>query len=564
MLIPSRIDIFKPSASEYAAATLIGVSGAAAAAFINIYFKLPQYFFITIWLLVVILLSLSLVRAISSSLTSSNLPAKVFTIFLLAFVFFATLKPTATGLVRDDEIYSWGMWGVQHALGQTADLHYTGAAYPQLFAYEIASIFLAQGTHIPHFFAKLIVGLPSLLILIVLSEFTAKSQRGWINWLTLLLSIIVMIGIGNPMYWAYADPLASALILTSLALILQYTEHPGSLHLIVLASACALIASLTKQPGLVWCLASLPVITLYGIWRLGWKKTALVPCLLAVALAVIWPIFLAPNFANNHGVLDIAKSNGGFLASFLKSANSYIVERPIFGVIIILPILVALVNKSTRFLWLFFVFPYLVIWFTLGSYEKRHGIHVVLVSVLLVNHALMRMHPIIQKNIGTQKFNKTMQKVGVWCASFCLLLSSIVFAYFRHAAPLQDGNRAIFISQFGSDAVGIYNEIIENQHHVFTASNYQYGMLFNRTPLYRPDAGDVDATAKKLKDYLTTSQSTYTFTSGNWSYGSYSDQIKLLAQQCPSAFELIKKSAVQPQYSIYKIHQESLVSFCNP
>ena len=219
MLIPSRIDIFKPSASEYAAATLIGVSGAAAAAFINIYFKLPQYFFITIWLLVVILLSLSLVRAISSSLTSSNLPAKVFTIFLLAFVFFATLKPTATGLVRDDEIYSWGMWGVQHALGQTADLHYTGAAYPQLFAYEIASIFLAQGTHIPHFFAKLIVGLPSLLILIVLSEFTAKSQRGWINWLTLLLSIIVMIGIGNPMYWAYADPLASALILTSLALI---------------------------------------------------------------------------------------------------------------------------------------------------------------------------------------------------------------------------------------------------------------------------------------------------------------------------------------------------------
>ena len=37
-----------------------------------------------------------------------------------------------------DEIYSWNMWGVQHALGEQHDLFYTVAPYPQTFSYLIA------------------------------------------------------------------------------------------------------------------------------------------------------------------------------------------------------------------------------------------------------------------------------------------------------------------------------------------------------------------------------------------------------------------------------------------
>lgn len=555
-------DILKPSASEYAALTLMGVASAAATALINKYVPLPQLVFIAIWLLVVVLLSLALARSIIDAWTSRNLPAKLFIAFLIAIVFVAALKPTSTGFVRDDEIYSWGMWGVQHALGQPVDLHYTGAAYPQLFAYEIGSVFLAQGTHIPHFFAKLIAGLPSLLILIVLGEFIAKSQRRWANWLSLVLSITAMISIANLMYWAYADPLASALLLTSLALILQYAQRPEQIRLMVLASSCALVASLTKQPGLVWCLASLPIVTIYGVLRLGWKKAALVPCLFAVLLAIIWPVFVAPTFTSNHGVLEIAKNNGGLLASLLKSANSYIVKSPDFGLLLLFPIFVALINKPIRLLWLCFVLPYLVIWFTFGSYEKRHGIHVILVSVLLVTHALTRMYPIANNIVIARQFNAAIWQKWILLASLCIVVASINLAHFRHAPPLQDGNRAMFISQFGADAGDIFDEIVVNKHHVFTASNYQYGVLFNRTPLYRPDSGDVEASAQKLKDYLISSQSSYTFTSGDWSYGPYSAQIEKLAQQCPDAFELIKKSAVKPQFSIYKIHQNSLASLC--
>lgn len=559
-----KFDTPQPSASEYAAFTLIGVASAAATTFINKYLALPQFAFIAIWFLVAVLLSLALAQSIIDAWKSHNPAAKTFIACLLIMTIGAAFKPTSTGFSRDDEIYSWGMWGVQHALGQPIDLHYTGSAYPQLFAYEIGSIFLAQGTHIPHFFAKLIAGLPSILMLIVLGEFVAKSQRRWINWFTLVISISAVASMAGLIYWAYADPLASATILTSFALVLQYTQNPHQLRPMILASICALIAALTKQPGLVWCLASLPAMAIYGIWHLGWKKIILIPCLIASALAAIWPLILAPTFINNYGVLEIAKNNGGFMASLIKSANSYILHKPNLGLLLFLPILLSISNKPIRFLWLCFILPYLFIWFTLGSYEKRHGLHVVLVSVLLTTYALTQMYPIAKKNTITHQSAPTIQRTWTRWASLFTVLLIIGLAYLRHADSLQDGNRSIFISQFGADTGGIFDEIVTHQHHVFTASNYQYGMLFNRTPLFRPDAGDIEASMQKLKDYLLSSQSSYTFTSGKWSYGPYSSKIESLAQQCPEALELIKRSAVQPQLSIYKIHQKSLISSCNP
>lgn len=564
MTASTEIDIPKISASEYAALTLMGVASAAAAALIHKYFVLPQLVFIAIWCLVVVLLSMALARSIADAWAARNWSAKVFIFFLLAAVYVAALKPTSTGFIRHDEIYSWGMWGVQHALRQPHDLHYTGAPYPQLFAYEIGSVFLAQGNHVAHFFAKLIAGLPGLLILIVLGEFTAKSQRKWINWLTLLLAVGSVISLASPMYWAYADPLASALLLCSFSLILQYARRPGQLRLIVLASVCALVASLTKQPGLVWCLASLPVMALFGIWRMGWKKAVLVPCLIAMALAAVWPLLVAPTFTNNQGVLDIAQNNGGLLASFLKSTKSYIVKSPDLGLLLLFPAVVALTNKPGRVLWLCFILPYLAIWFIVGSYEKRHGLHVILVSVALCNHILMCKYPQAPRAMISQQMSPAIRRTGLRCASLCIVISGIALAHLRYASSLQDGNRAIFVSQFGSDAVSIYDDIITNQLHVFTVSNYQYGMFFNRTPLYRPDAGDTHATGQKLKNYLTSSQSAYTFTSGDWSFGPYSAQIERLAQQCPEALELLKKSTIQPQPAIYKVHQEALASRCNP
>ncbi|MCD2511089.1 hypothetical protein [Comamonas endophytica] len=563
MQMLTAFDARKLSVAEYAALTLMAVASAAVATLLNKYFPLPQAVFLACWCLVVVLLSLALARSMGNAWQSKNLPAKLFVGFLLIAIFISALKPTSTGFSRHDEIYSWGMWGVQHALGKQPDLYYTGAAYPQFFSYEIASVFLAQGTHFSHFFAKLIAGLPSLLIIIVLGDFVAKSQRSWVNWLTLLLSIGAIASIANLLYWAYADPLASALLITSLALILQYARR-RELRLMVLASACALMAALTKQPGLVWCFASLPAMAAYGVWRLGWKKEVLAPCIAAMALAAIWPVFLAPSFASNQGVMDIVTKNGGIVDSVFKSVKTYVLASPGIGFILILPVLLAFRSKPLRFSWLFFVFPYLIIWFALGSYELRHGMHVILMSVLLVMHALTSQYPLVENPASAQQGSGMIERHWMACVSFLLVILSMFLAYHRNADALKDGNRAIFISQFGSDAAEVFDGIVGSQSHVFAFSNYQYGIFFNRTPLFRLDAKEKNVSVQTLRSHLLTSRSAYVFTAGDWDYGSFSANFQALSQMCPEALQLMKKSEVQPQFSIYRVHQESLLSRCQP
>ena len=51
---------------------------------------------------------------------------------------FAAVRLGLSSFDVDDEIYSWNMWGIQHALGEPHDLFFTVAPYPQTFSYLIA------------------------------------------------------------------------------------------------------------------------------------------------------------------------------------------------------------------------------------------------------------------------------------------------------------------------------------------------------------------------------------------------------------------------------------------
>lgn len=59
-------------------------------------------------------------------------------LFSICVVLPAAARLGTSGFGDDDEIYSWNMWGVQHALGEKHDLFYTLAPYPQTFSYLIA------------------------------------------------------------------------------------------------------------------------------------------------------------------------------------------------------------------------------------------------------------------------------------------------------------------------------------------------------------------------------------------------------------------------------------------
>ena len=54
-------------------------------------------------------------------------------LFSICVVLTAAARLGTSSFEFHDEIYSWNMWGVQHALGEPHDLFYTVYPYPQIF-----------------------------------------------------------------------------------------------------------------------------------------------------------------------------------------------------------------------------------------------------------------------------------------------------------------------------------------------------------------------------------------------------------------------------------------------
>lgn len=554
------------SASEYAAIACIGISFAAGLALYGGKIEFPRALYISAWVVVFLFLVLAVARVVLRVLDNANPPLLLFTALLVWGIYFFALKPTSTGFIRHDEIYSWGMWGVQHFLGISYDTYYTQAPYPQLFAYELGSVFLAQGNHVSHFAAKLVCGIPALVIVIAFFDLVARSSSQFINWLTLVLAVGTLVSFGNLLFWAYADPLATALILLSFNLLLQYSVRPAKLRPLMLSLFCGFLASLTKQPGLFWCLVTLPALIAHGVWRWKWRPAALAACIVVMLFAAIWPFFVAPEFTGNQGVLDIVEKNGGLISSALMSLEKYIIDTPEIGVLLIGTMLISLLSAKGRVLWILCVLPFLVIWFTVGAYEQRHGIHVLLVSTAIANHLLINRYPSVDTLSSEGKIFNFDKKYPIYfictAVSAALLASSVYLAYHRNYSKLEDGNKAIFISQFGKKSIEIYRDIIENQRKIFLVSNYQYGMFFNRTIIGRPELHKAPLTTKDFLDELVQFKPDYIFNAGEWTYGPYSSHLRALIELCPAAFFLKKKNDFPPYSAIYRVDSQVLGAEC--
>ena len=73
------------------------------------------------------------------SRTAAHWPAahRLAYLFSVCIVLPAAARLGTSSFEVDDEIFSWNLWGVQHARGEPHDL-LTGAPYPQTFPYLIA------------------------------------------------------------------------------------------------------------------------------------------------------------------------------------------------------------------------------------------------------------------------------------------------------------------------------------------------------------------------------------------------------------------------------------------
>lgn len=96
---------------------------------------------------------------------------------MLAFAWIA-VGMMLSGFARHDEIYSWNLWAIQHFLREPYDRTYTQAAYPQLYAYWLASIYAAQAGFESQLLTRFASAVPALVLLGVAGAFWPLVRPG--------------------------------------------------------------------------------------------------------------------------------------------------------------------------------------------------------------------------------------------------------------------------------------------------------------------------------------------------------------------------------------------------
>lgn len=513
----------------------IGVAAALATIHANIV-PVPQYVFVA-----TLILTFAALAGLLFSLVYVPLRNRASYLLLpygLAVGFFviAAVRLASTSFAHGDEIYSWNMWAVQHYLRQATDYFYTIAAYPQLLPYWIASIYGALGTDVIHAVPRFFAAIPTLVFFMAI--FGSGAIRSWR--MAALVSFIA-ICVWGPLLMrdqlpvALADPLMAAFFLASVALLIAYERDPGDLLPLALAAACAVMACFTKQPALLWGCLALPLVVGAGCFFRGWPKRALAIGLGAAVLSLVWPLLIAPHFANNPGVIERSIESRSYLDQLGYSAMKYLVQKPGLLILFAASAIAAWRHWLLRLLWITALLPMLLAWFLFGSYNLRLGMHVIGLAALLLVAAIASPSR-GSRDVSTQSARAIPTAAIAGLVTLAVFAISVMGAWrmaMAKGTDLADGNRTTFRTQFGPGSERVFDQLARSNARVWTTSNYSYGALFGRMTVGRPAYRANPYRTADLIAELKAFGAEYAIYSGTRPNGPASELLKELAAKCP-------------------------------
>ncbi len=549
---------------------IVGIGALALCAFVHANLQaLPGPIF-TLCVLMVLVVALQLLYRSLCGARAGGRWSCVFGALLAAVFTWSAMDMASSSFSRDDEIYSWNMWAVQHYLRIPYDYSHTGAPYPQLYSYWMAAAYLAQGGYVSHLLPRFLSSFPTLVVVLLpltLLPFRL-TQRGF--WVFFAIMVAMLVTTNNKMNIGYADPIMTAAMAISAVLFVNFSIHSDRPLLLWLSAACAVVAGYSKQPGLIWGCFGFPVAVVYGVYALNWPRKAMAPALVVFAVSLIWPLLVAPSFVHNTGVIGRSLDGGSYLNAFLASAYRYFVLRPPFLAIFLAASVLSWRFKLLRVLMLTSVMPMLVLWFIFGSYQVRLGMHVVTLTVIILIASLVmgadRWR--LFKSAGDARPASEVASGAKIYASLALtflvavtLLGTYVLAKTKHT-DLMDGGKTTFIRQFGPHGGELYRQIVDGHARVWTSSMYSYGVFYARTETGRLKSNTEPMSEELIRRELIEFKADYAIYSLPKYSGLQSAMLKGLAERCPQAIIKILESAAQPDFIIYKVDPNLLGTGC--
>lgn len=476
----------------------------------------------------------------------------------LGFFAYAAIRMGSTSFAHHDEIYSWNMWAVQRFHGEAPDRTYTYAAYPQLFSCYLAAVYRAIGSIHSHALPRVFAAIPTFVFFLAIAIAGAiASRRAALLVGLLLCALFFGLNLNLELSVALADPLMCAALLASALLLIRFLDAPAEPGWLVGASLCAIVAAYTKQPALIWGCGGFAIVAIAGVATQRLPRWTLAAAAATTAICLVWPLWIAPGFTDNPGVMHASLRGRGYAEQLRHAATTYLLLKPHLALLLIAGGVAAWRRPMLRAIWLVTVLPMTLAWFLFGAYQLRLGLHVIGLSALLMVAALGG--PVTALATSPAAMTRRPRRVATATAALLALIAAgVVAEAARKGNDLGDGARVTFRTQYGAGSEPVFDRLIAERARVWTTSNYAYGALYDRLPLGRPDYVKVASSPADIRRELLAFEADYAVATQALAFREHGPLLLQLGARCPAALIAVLAPPNPADFTLLRVDRAAL------
>ena len=476
------------------------------------------------------------------------------------------------GFDKDDEIYSWNMWAIQYFLGEPIDFSYTRAPYPQLFPKILSySYMLLGGIEFQTATKTALIVFP-FIVFSALGLAPARNRYIYLAiYIFLSLFLLREVDLKHRFDDGMPDTMMAVGVLLSVFYFLQFSKDSTRVDYLWLSVICSAVAALTKQPALVWSVASMPLLLAYAYIRKEMRFTHLLIGTIPAIVGIIWILTEGRDFHDNAGVTGRSFAERGYIDQLVFSFKLYFVSDWKLSALYILGTISCIVNRRMLGVLLLFTLPSTITWLLFANYDIRAGLPAILTMPLFLAYSgYIFGHN--SKSEEDVKFRLAVLAVlSIFLTIFALsdALSSIEKHRKKKDPGFELGHplRNNFVRMFPHDADKIYKEIVlDEDSRIWAPTHYVYGLFYGYTNVTRPAHSNRLYSAEELLQELRSTRRNFVTNSGEVPAGPGGMVLdKLVNETCPSLFQIFSGPGNDKDVTIYKLDSELLHSnYCEP
>lgn len=329
-----------------------------------------------------------------------------------------------TVFVEWDSIYAWNRWAQIWAQNQFPQ---SQTHYPNLIPINLSIPYLLMGNNQISFFSKAIMPLFSLLMVLLLLETGLKKKSYGFFLAIIVLYLLIKKFLGSYISEAYADiPLAFFSLITVLSYIKKdnIAKDKKELFLVFLFAAAAAVA---KQPGL-YMLVAMAILIFIDCFRnktvFRWLLTYASIAAFIVLIGYFHNLFPTITNFSGKGILAYSSiaadaSDSSSILGQLRFAFQSLGKYLAFFILLIPGLFI--LSKKLKFLTIFVLIPFFLLWAAIASYDTRNLALIFPLLAILIGEILEKVFETFFNGMNTLGFGRIPFWVSYIFALLCLI-----------------------------------------------------------------------------------------------------------------------------------------------